>query len=98
MSRPSDSPFIVYDDEFNSVLGETPRLVKVVDVDAHEGPVYVADEDALYFTTVPQPTDDPIPGFRTVAIKRLAVNGDHFPLDPSSLSVVRASANMAKRW
>jgi gluconolactonase len=95
MTRPNDSPFIAYGDQFNAVLGETPQLVKVVDVDAHEGPVYVADEDALYFTTVPQPTDDPMPGFRTVAIKRLALNGDHFPVDPSNLSIVRASTNMA---
>ena len=30
-------------------------VAKVVDVDAHEGPVYVADERALYFTSVPRP-------------------------------------------
>src|SRR5205814_2670539 len=28
---------------------------KLVDIDAHEGPVYVADEHALYFTSVPRP-------------------------------------------
>jgi len=28
---------------------------KVADVDAHEGPVYVADEHALYFTSLPRP-------------------------------------------
>jgi gluconolactonase len=37
------------------VLGDAPRLVKVAEVDAHEGPVYAPDEDALYFTTLPQP-------------------------------------------
>lgn len=37
-------------------------LERIAEVDAHEGPVYVAEEDALYFTTVP--TD-------SVAIKRL---------------------------
>jgi gluconolactonase len=47
--------------------------------DAHEGPVYVADEDALYFTTVRT---------ETVAIKRLA-------LADGSVSVVRADANTA---
>jgi len=31
------------------------RLVPVVEVDAHEGPVYVAGENALYFTTLPSP-------------------------------------------
>jgi gluconolactonase len=30
-------------------------LEKVADVDAHEGPVYVAGERALYFTSVPRP-------------------------------------------
>ncbi len=30
-------------------------LEKLVDVDAHEGPVYAADERALYFTTLPEP-------------------------------------------
>src|SRR5262249_49676257 len=70
-------------------------LIKVVDTDAHEGPVYVPSEDALYFTTLPQPTDDPLPGFRSVAIKRLALHGDRFPVDSQNLSTVRASANMA---
>ena len=95
MTRSIDSPFAVYDDEFADVLGGAPRLVKVVDVDAHEGPVYVPDEDALYFTTLPKPTDVPLPGFRNAAIKRLALNGDQFPVGPENLSVVRESANMA---
>jgi gluconolactonase len=30
------------------------RLEKLADVDAHEGPVYAADEDALYFTSLPR--------------------------------------------
>lgn len=60
-------------------------LVQVVAVDAHEGPVYVADEDALYFTT-PRPN---------VAIKRLALDGERFPVHPERVSVVRAEANMA---
>ena len=55
MSTPTH-PFIAHDQAFAAVLGAAPRLVKVVDVDAHEGPVYVADEDALYFTTLPRPT------------------------------------------
>jgi gluconolactonase len=38
-------------------------LEKVVDVDAHEGPVYVADEHALYFTSLPHE--------RRVDVKRL---------------------------
>jgi gluconolactonase len=45
--------FSVHETEFEYVLGERPRLVKVADVDAHEGPVYVRGEHALYFTSLP---------------------------------------------
>lgn len=38
------------------------RLEKLVETDAHEGPVYVPSENALLFTTVPRP--GPRPGFR----------------------------------
>jgi gluconolactonase len=55
------------------------RLRRVAETDAHEGPVYVADEDALYFTTVRR---------ERVAIKRLA-------LAHGTVTVVRADANMA---
>jgi gluconolactonase len=51
----------------------------VVEVDAHEGPVYVPEEHALYFTSVPAPDS---------AIKRLA-------LGSGEVSVVRADANRA---
>jgi gluconolactonase len=56
-------------------------LEKLLDVDAHEGPVYVDDEHALFFTTLPQP--GPL-----VSIKRL---------DLTSLEVttLRADANGA---
>jgi gluconolactonase len=57
------------------------QLERVIDVDAHEGPVYVAEEDALYFTTLPRP------GAR-VDIKRLA-------LDAMTVSVVRPDADAA---
>jgi gluconolactonase len=67
------------------------RLHLVVETDAHEGPVYVADEDALYFTTVPWPGQD---GPR-VDIRRLAFDGLRFPLGPERLSTVRADANAA---
>ena len=55
------------------------RLERIVETDAHEGPVYAADEHSLYFTTVRRDT---------VAIKRLEVAD-------GSISVVRADANMA---
>ncbi|MGZ4270148.1 MAG: SMP-30/gluconolactonase/LRE family protein [Solirubrobacteraceae bacterium] len=51
----------------------------VVEVDAHEGPVYVPEEDALYFTSVPAPD---------VAIKRLS-------LASGAVSVLRADTNKA---
>jgi gluconolactonase len=35
--------------------GFPARLEHLVDVDAHEGPVYMPGEDALYFTSVPRP-------------------------------------------
>ena len=54
--------FEVYAPEFEAVLGAEPRLVLVAETDAHEGPVYVPGEDALYFTTVPQAADPPLAG------------------------------------
>jgi gluconolactonase len=75
------SPFVAHDPEFEAVLGNTPRLAHIADAAAHEGPVYVEDDDALYFTTVPQP------GPR-VDIERLA-------LDSMTLSVVRPDAGAA---
>lgn len=68
-----------------SVPVDVKRLTRVVDADAHEGPVYVAGEDALYFTTQ-RPE---------VAIQRLALDGNRFPLDPDRITTVRAPANMA---
>jgi gluconolactonase len=62
-------------------VGFPARLERLVDVDAHEGPVYVPGEDALYFTSVPRP------GPR-VDIMRL-------DLGSLAVSVVRADANAA---
>jgi gluconolactonase len=61
-----------------------PTLVRVADVDAHEGPVYVPSEDALYFTTLPQRDGLGVP---RVQIKRLPLDGEP--------TVVRADANAA---
>ena len=61
--------------------GYPARLEHVVDVDAHEGPVYIPGEDALYFTSVPRP------GPR-VDIKRL-------DLGSLTVSVVREDARAA---
>jgi gluconolactonase len=56
-------------------------LAKLLDVDAHEGPVYVEAEQALYFTTLPK-------AGAQVAIKRL-------DLATLEVTVVRESANGA---
>jgi len=45
--------FVMHEREFEHVLGSEPRLEKVADTDAHEGPVYVRGEHALYFTSLP---------------------------------------------
>jgi gluconolactonase len=71
-----------------------PRPVLVVETDAHEGPVYVADEDALYFTTLPRPRDVPAPALPGARIKRLALDGERFPLEPERVTVVGAAACM----
>lgn len=82
--------FVVHDARFEDVLGESPRLVKVVDTDAHEGPVYVAEEDALYFSTVPRDRET---GSPRVDIKRLALEGLVFPLGEDRITVLRTRAN-----
>jgi gluconolactonase len=63
-----------------SLLAESTVLSKIADIDAHEGPVYVADEHALYFTTLPRDL--------FVAIKRLS-------LSDGTVEVLREEANMA---
>src|SRR5579872_3109526 len=85
-----DCPFIVYSDEFLEVTGPHPTLEKVVETNAHEGPVYVKKRNTLYFTTVPQNINVPSPGYKTVAISKLDFN------DPAkAVSVVRQPSNMA---
>ena len=66
---------------FAEVTGDAPQLLRIAETDAHEGPVYAADEHALYFTTVPGPR-------RRVSIKRL-------DLRSGAVSVVREDANVA---
>jgi gluconolactonase len=89
-----DSAFLTHDDEFAAVLGDSPRLVRVAGTDAHEGPVYVPGEDALYFTTLPKKRDVP-PGAPLVSIKRVALDGYRFPPGRGSVTTVREDANAA---
>jgi len=62
-------------------IATTYEPVRVVGTNAHEGPVYVPGEHALYFTTLPDE-------HRRVDIARLA-------LDTGEVSVVRSDANVA---
>jgi gluconolactonase len=82
--HPVGSPFGSHRPAFAQVLGDAPRLVRVADTDAHEGPVYVTGEGALYFTTLPQRDRSGVP---RVKIKRIALDGEP--------TVVRADANAA---
>jgi gluconolactonase len=76
----------VLDERFRDILGEHPRLVKVADIDAHEGPVYL--HGALYFTS--SPCHDSL-GYPTVAIKRLDLDG----VEAAGATTVRGHANAA---
>jgi gluconolactonase len=83
--------FVAHNDGFEELLGDRPRLVRVADVAAHEGPVHAPDEDALYFTTPPIR----VGGAPRVAIRRLQLDGLRFPRAPSRITTVRADANVA---
>jgi gluconolactonase len=86
--------FEVYDPEFAVALGPAPRLALVAETDAHEGPVYVPGEDVLYFTSLPGKADIPAAGTPCAYVKRLALDGLNFPVDPSRLSVLSAPVHM----
>jgi gluconolactonase len=79
-SRRDPMRFTAHEFEFEAVVGAEPRLVRVVDIDAHEGPVYVPSEDALYFTTLP---------------RELRVDVKRLDLASGAVTTVRADANMA---
>jgi gluconolactonase len=87
--------FVSHDAGFSAVLGDSARLSLVVETDAHEGPVYVLEEDALYFTTLPSPGELPGDPSPVVNVKRIALDGERFPLDPERVSIVRGDANVA---
>jgi gluconolactonase len=90
-TMPETAAFRTFDPQFAAVLGSSPRLVRVAETDAHEGPVYVAAENALYFTTVPRFRK----GGPEVAIKRLVLESDRWPPYGRCEAVVKASANAA---
>jgi gluconolactonase len=91
--RQSDVGFVVHEAAFDQVLGDSPRIECLVETSAHEGPVYVHGEDALYFTTVPRRpgrADKPL-----VDVARVALDGGLFPVPASAVTTVRAVANVA---
>lgn len=86
----SDAPtFVAYRDKFHKIVGRDFQRPVLIETNAHEGPVYVEREHALYFTTVPEP------GSRNIAIMRLQLGGDRFPFTALSLETVRQPSNMA---
>jgi gluconolactonase len=87
--------FTAFAATFSQVTGPDPLLAKVLDVEAHEGPVYVAAEDALYFTTLPRTRREAGLEVPLVDIRKLALDGLRFPLEPARVSVVRPQANAA---
>lgn len=81
--------FATYRGEFNAVLGSDFGRPSLIETNAHEGPVYVAAEHALYFTTVPEP------GPKNIAVKRVQLAGEEFPFEAQALETVRFPSNMA---
>ncbi len=89
------SGFTAYDSSFRRVTGRSPLLAKVVDVDAHEGPVYLAGSDALYFTTLPRVRREAGLDVPLVDIRKVVLDGYRFPVGRERVSVVRPQANAA---
>jgi len=81
--------YAVYRDDFHAVIGADFQRPVLIDTNAHEGPVYVAAEHALYFTTVPEP------GPKNIAIMRLQLAGDEFPFTTQGLEIMQQPSNMA---
>ncbi len=83
--------FVAHDADFRRVTGRTPRLERVVDVDAHEGPVYVAAEDALYATSLPATAGTGTP---SAVILRIALGGERFPVETGRVTELAADVTM----
>ena len=81
--------FIAHREEFHAIAGSDPQRPVLIETNAHEGPVYVAAEHALYFTTVPEP------GPKNIAIKRLRLAGERFSFEAQALERVQLPSNMA---
>jgi hypothetical protein len=86
-------PCVVVHHPDGTALADGARVEKVIDLPAHEGPVYAADEDALYVTTLP--VRSTARGEPHVAVVRVALDGTRFPVASSSASTLRAPAGAA---
>lgn len=84
-----EAMFTVYRDDFRAVVGLRFQRPILMEMNAHEGPVYVAAEHALYFTTMPEP------GPKNIAIKRLRLLGEEFPFKAQALDIIQSPSNMA---
>src|SRR5690606_35023560 len=81
--------YAAYRDEFHQVLGPQFQLAALIKTNAHEGPVYVPAEHALYFTTVPEA------GPKNIAIKLVKLVGEEFPFVAQAPETVQFPSNMA---
>jgi gluconolactonase len=100
LSRSQSAPLVsgsfeIHHAAFADVLGNAPRLERVIALDAHEGPVYVRDDDALYVTSLPIPAPDSHETGPRVAIRRIALDGDRFPVDRDSVTTLVTRSNVA---
>ncbi len=88
-SNADGATFAVYRDPFRKIIGSDFQRQVLIETNAHEGPVYVASEHALYFTTVPEA------GPKNIAIRRLQLTGEAFPFTAQTLDTVQYPSNMA---
>jgi gluconolactonase len=80
--------FLEADAGFAAVTGAHPWLSVLARCDAHEGPTYLARDDALYVTT--RPGGRP----RAALVKRIALDGDRVGLGADRVILVPGSAVM----
>jgi gluconolactonase len=81
--------FIAHREAFRAIAGSDAQRSVLIETNAHEGPVYVVAEHALYFTTVPEP------GPKNIAIKRVRLTGERYPFEAKALETVQFPSNMA---
>lgn len=87
--------FTAYDAAFFRVLGPSPTLTRVADLDAHEGPVYFPAEDSLYVTTLPRTRrgGQGLPG-PYAEVKRIRLDGGPFPVGGDRVGALDAPLTM----